>query len=262
MKLLLIGDFHGVMPVVKEEFDFILCTGDLPLSDEIRDLIFSNWGSKKKIYELVSKSKYLSIYKKAFNSYDKILKWLNEHPTFLVYGNNDYPFNKIKGIKYFKPESLNVKLKRFINVHLLTTRIVNYQGIQIIGFSGYRSFNLKFPKKPLISVKQSNDRWVNRLNKVFNKLNNGFSIFLAHDVPRGVLDKINNPKSPLNGKSIGDEYFLKFIKKYQPNVMVCGHMHENQGLKRVGKTLVINAGYAHDGHYALLDTDSLKVTFH
>ncbi len=36
---------------------------------------------------------------------------------------------------------------------------------------------------------------------------------------------------------------VEFIKKYQPDILICGHMHETFGKKvKVGKTLVINPG--------------------
>jgi Icc-related predicted phosphoesterase len=38
-------------------------------------------------------------------------------------------------------------------------------------------------------------------------------------------------------------------------------MHEYQGKKKLGKSLVVNPGYAHNGKAAIIDWPSLKVKF-
>ncbi len=61
-------------------------------------------------------------------------------------------------------------------------------------------------------------------------------IFVTHQPPYGTkLDYI--------WAHHGNKSYTKFIKKIQPVLHVCGHLHETQGKHdRIGKTLVINPG--------------------
>jgi Icc-related predicted phosphoesterase len=36
-------------------------------------------------------------------------------------------------------------------------------------------------------------------------------------------------------------------------------MHENPGKDKIGKTLIINPGYAYDGRYAIIDLKGKKI---
>ncbi|MBI2581193.1 metallophosphoesterase family protein [Candidatus Woesearchaeota archaeon] len=61
-------------------------------------------------------------------------------------------------------------------------------------------------------------------------------IFITHQPPHGTkLDYI--------WAHHGNKSYTRFVKKFQPLLHVCGHLHETQGKKdRIGKTLVINPG--------------------
>lgn len=63
--------------------------------------------------------------------------------------------------------------------------------------------------------------------------------------PFKILDKINS------GKHVGSKILIKLIKKYYPKIVLCGHIHEAKGERRVGKTRVINLGCC--GDYKILE---------
>jgi Icc-related predicted phosphoesterase len=77
--------------------------------------------------------------------------------------------------------------------------------------------------------------------------------FLIHDPPYGFFDKVLNKDSPLNNKHVGDKYFLQYIKKYKPSLVISGHMHEYQGLKKLGKSTIIATGSAKEGKAVIID---------
>ena len=52
--------------------------------------------------------------------------------------------------------------------------------------------------------------------------------------------------------------YFSDIKKYKPLLVVCGHIHENQGKKRLGRSWIINTGAACDGKAAIIETDDKK----
>ena len=60
-------------------------------------------------------------------------------------------------------------------------------------------------------------------------------IFLTHEPPRGILDKI------WNNKNIGSEIYLKFDHIKKPLIHAFGHIHESNGHIKLGDTLYINA---------------------
>ncbi len=61
-------------------------------------------------------------------------------------------------------------------------------------------------------------------------------VFITHQPP-------HNTKVDYIWAHHGNKSYTKFVKKVQPLLHVCGHLHETQGKKdRIGKTLIINPG--------------------
>jgi len=62
-------------------------------------------------------------------------------------------------------------------------------------------------------------------------------ILVTHAPPYGTkLDQISRSYS-------GNKSFTMFIKKYQPELVICGHIHENRGREDcMGRTRIINPG--------------------
>jgi hypothetical protein len=46
-----------------------------------------------------------------------------------------------------------------------------------------------------------------------------------------------------------------FIEERQPDVVVCGHIHEARGMDRLGKSVLVNCGPAGKGYYVSLVID-------
>ncbi|MDP2885951.1 MAG: metallophosphoesterase [Ignavibacteria bacterium] len=75
-----------------------------------------------------------------------------------------------------------------------------------------------------------------------------WKVFVPHAPPRDTsLDKI------LLGKHVGSTAVREFVEKHQPDVLVCGHIHESRGLDVLGNTKMVNCGAAGRGFYALLE---------
>ena len=74
-----------------------------------------------------------------------------------------------------------------------------------------------------------------------------FLVIITHIPPYGTMSDLT-----LNGSYIGDYGVKEIVKKYQPNVLLCGHVHEARGLDRMGKTLICNSGPVFRGFYAEL----------
>jgi putative phosphoesterase len=73
-------------------------------------------------------------------------------------------------------------------------------------------------------------------------------IFVPHAPPNGTkVDRLRY------GKHVGSTAVREFIEAHQPDVVVCGHIHEARGVDRVGKTQIVNCGPAGKGYYAILE---------
>jgi len=82
------------------------------------------------------------------------------------------------------------------------------------------------------------------------------SVLVAHPPPWGTLDEV------LGRFHAGCRSMTRVIKKCQPMIMICGHIHERPGSVFIGKTLVVNCalGRNHAGAVIELDNENnLKV---
>jgi hypothetical protein len=57
----------------------------------------------------------------------------------------------------------------------------------------------------------------------------------------------------LLGKHVGSTAVRKFIEERQPDIAICGHIHEARGQDVIGKTKIVNCGTAAKGYYAVVE---------
>ena len=76
-------------------------------------------------------------------------------------------------------------------------------------------------------------------------------ILICHQPPYGILDKVTWKEAPKHyqGKHAGSKAILNFIQREQPPYVFCGHIHEEKGMRKIGKSEVYNLGVA--GHKIL-----------
>lgn len=75
--------------------------------------------------------------------------------------------------------------------------------------------------------------------------------------PRAILISHNPPKDTLcddlgNGTHVGSAAVREFIEENQPDICICGHIHEARAMDRIGRTVIINPGQLSDGGYVVL----------
>jgi hypothetical protein len=80
----------------------------------------------------------------------------------------------------------------------------------------------------------------------------GQVIFMVHTPPRAsVVDKLPS------GAHVGSPGVRTLIEKYQPAIVVTGHIHEGAGEERIGRSHVLNPGaFAHGGYVRIDETPS------
>jgi Icc-related predicted phosphoesterase len=62
-----------------------------------------------------------------------------------------------------------------------------------------------------------------------------------------------------SGAHIGSSAVRAFIEREQPELVLCGHIHEGRGLDWIGRTRIVNPGPVHDGHYVLVETEGGEI---
>jgi len=267
MKILAIGDFHGKFPSklkkAAKEADLVLCTGDLGGSDKLLKVIFKyfyqNW------WEKVGKKKAKELVMEDYNSGKKILKELSNlgKPVYLIEGNWDFEEAEHKertgGLKLRKYSDLIKKKKDII---FLRKRMKKINGLKLYAFGGrvtptiYLTDKEVFDKEDRVMFKKKYEKQKKQLFKIKDK---DIDFFLSHYTPFGYFDIVRyKGENPMNGKHVGFKPYTDFIKKYQPKLFICGHMHEYQGKKKIGNTLIIATGSAKEGKAALIDYDKEK----
>jgi len=78
----------------------------------------------------------------------------------------------------------------------------------------------------------------------------GHILAVIHNAPHGTrLDRLHN------GLCVGSTAVRAFLDQAQPEVCVCGHIHEGRGEERLGGCHVLNPGLLSDGGYVRVDFD-------
>lgn len=77
----------------------------------------------------------------------------------------------------------------------------------------------------------------------------------ASSYPHTILISHNPPKDTIcddigGNIHVGSAAVRKFIENRQPEICVCGHIHEGAGVDQIGRTLIINPGTFAAGGYA------------
>lgn len=73
-------------------------------------------------------------------------------------------------------------------------------------------------------------------------------VAVTHVPPYGTtLDRV------WSGGHVGSRAVREIVEREQPSLLVCGHIHEAQGVERLGRTLIVNCGAAKSGHFARIE---------
>ncbi len=281
MKILVLGDFQGVFPrklknrLNKEEFDLIVGVGDYAGIKDWRPYFmrFFKIVKEKGVYlspqEYFGRRKYKRLLRKDEKATKNVLKDLNKigKPVIFIFGNSDDGwYNYIFDNEILKAKKGRVNfVKKLRNMKDFNYKNIKFHGINFLGFGGYMEpvVNFESSKKDIILNNKRNKR-MDKANKKLNLLLRKMrrkDIFVFHYPPEGVFDIIRDKRNIHNGRSAGVTIFRKAIIRDKPRLVLCGHMHEYQGAKKLGKSLIVNPGDAEKGKYAIVEWPSLKAKF-
>ena len=270
MRILVIGDFHGKLPEKLRKkartVDLILSTGDFGGSDKLLEIIFKNFAEK--LWKKIGKKKSRNLVLEDYNSGKKIINELDSlnKPVYTIFGNWDFisksNLERTAGLNLLKYPEL---IKRSKNINYWKRGIKKVKELSVLAFGGsvtagnYTDKNgfLKNKKRRLMKYVRWNKKETKQIMKHGRK---DIDILFAHYPTYGYFDVVKfKGENPMNGKHVGFRGFTEYIRKYQPKIFICGHMHEYQGIKKLGKTKIIATGAAKEGKAVIIDIEKGKV---
>jgi hypothetical protein len=75
-------------------------------------------------------------------------------------------------------------------------------------------------------------------------------VFVPHAPPHETkLDKVRS------GKHVGSTAVRDFIQSRQPDLVICGHIHESAGEDTLGLSKMVNCGSVKEGRYAVIELE-------
>lgn len=254
MKILVVGDCHGVSPDLDdmgEEADLILATGDIcGDSDEMRNAMFSAMDTEKRWYDVLGREKAAEAVKASIDEGEEVLEYLNSFgkPVFIVPGNWDW-IGEEESWSFLQKNRLQEIIEKHSNIHNINGEVFQDSNYSYIGYGPCSAPEVPQyeDEKPeddqeLREIKQD---YMERKKELAEKFRNSERpvIFLSHNVPHKTsLDRIENPDSPSDGKHYGSLIVRDMLENFEPVLSVAGHIHEGKGTETVKDVLCLNAG--------------------
>lgn len=140
------------------------------------------------------------------------------------------------------PQVLEILEKRGRSVH--KKRIALSDGFNIVGFG----LSPPTPFHTYGELEESEIRKEMTMLDVDEK-----TLLLTHAPPYGIFDVIR-------GGHIGSKAIMHFIEAKKPFANFCGHVHEHEGVSKIGKTTVVKIPAANAGHYAVATISDKKLS--
>jgi Icc-related predicted phosphoesterase len=125
---------------------------------------------------------------------------------------------------------------------------VNGRGVKIgdVGFFGVSAS----PFSPLHTPYEiSEEETAQRIEAGYRMVRDSkVKVFVPHAPPHDTkVDKV------FMGTHVGSKSVREFIEREQPDVVICGHIHEARGQDVIGRSRIVNCGPAGRGYYVLIE---------
>jgi len=295
MKILVVGDLHGVKPKIHfKDFDCIVQVGDVcddsniaPLYKRYFEILKEDsafiFGADEFFISEVGKRNLKQYEKDSLKKGHEVLKYLDSFgkPVFMVGGNWDQSYgpSMIKDLNesdynyrkafydWYLGDKLNPKLTKDLkNIKDCMYRNHVFNQINFVGYGLSSGPELSEKLKKLDISKKQFKKLKKSIKKIFNKLLSAYQkrdkkfpvIFISHNIPyKTKLDVVKDKESYAYRKHLGSSIAREFCQRHQPLICIGGHVHEGKGKDKIGKTILINPGFGKDAQ-VLIDLDEIK----
>ncbi len=292
MKILAISDFHGKIPsflpkvLKKENPDLIVSVGDFSGSKRLSKFYFKYiYGKGLVASEVVSKKKAHQFDVQNLKEGLKVIKALiNSKKLIITISGNWDPtgyqeISQSKQIYIKKEDWLGQATKKFRNFKMIDYSVYSFKDVVFVGYTlgtfpgivskerlrKYKKLKYSDPdiKDKIRKINRDYKIHYKKLDALFKKARklNKPIIFLSHNVPyQTKLDLIGGKAHKLaRNQHYGSFLVKKMIRKYQPELCICGHIHETHGIQKLGKTIVVNSGASYEKRYAIININGKKL---
>ncbi|MFH1474080.1 MAG: metallophosphoesterase [Candidatus Aenigmatarchaeota archaeon] len=269
MRILAIGDFHGKVPTILKRFvkinniDLIVGTGDYTPFSLRKEFFKYGYSGDFELWRAIGKKKVKEGTLKDLKQEEAVIKKLNglSVKTISITGNTDYTKwgdaydSKKPEWRWPIQDFFSKFVKKYNNIKVIDYSFARFGDFVFIGIA-----NSTFPG----IVKSKNYRiYRKKLDKLFKRFEKEKVILVSHNMPYGKLDKIESVDfdKRLKREHYGSKLARRLIERYHPILFIGGHMHENQGKVKIGKTIVVNPGYGREGEAAVITMPEKRVKF-
>ncbi len=253
MRVLVVGDCHGVKPSIDQEAekaDLILATGDICGDPaDVRDAMFASKKNDQDWWRILGEQKAKEKIVESLEEGREVLEYLDlfGKPVFLVPGNWDWTGED--SWEYLSENRFQEIVDGFSNVRNIDRELVSYNGFSFVGYGPCSAPEIPQYEddkpdsdKDLEEIKQEYANTKETLQELFREDKNPV-LFLSHNVPYDTsLDRIENPGSPVDGRHYGSLIVRELLEDFEPVLSLAGHIHEGYGRENVSETLAVNAG--------------------
>ncbi len=158
----------------------------------------------------------------------RVFSLLNEIgiPVLAVLGNSDRPWHERC-------------LVRYENITSLHMRQIHIGGFSFSGISGA----VPIPFRTRVALREK------ALFEKAARIISSETILVVHPPPYGTLDRV------IGRLCAGSKGVARLVAARMPRVVLCGHIHEGTGIKKIGSTLVVNCSIADAANGAVIDFD-------
>ncbi len=140
----------------------------------------------------------------------------------------------------------------FISLH---RRAYRHGDFGFIGMGGIVAREGRNPDNPARQYHRDEDVYES-LSRAYEEISSARrKIVVTHQPPFGFLDTL------YNGEPSGSVSLRRFLEEHQPDLLLCGHIHEARGRAwLLGRTLGVNVGELRCGYSSLLElNDDIRV---
>lgn len=132
----------------------------------------------------------------------------------------------------------------FISLH---RRAYCHGDYGFIGMGGIVAREGRNPDNPARQYHSDEDVYES-LSRAYEEISSARrKIVVTHQPPFCFLDTL------YNGKPSGSASLRRFLEECQPDLLLCGHIHEARGEAMLGRTLGVNVGELRRGYSALIE---------